>query len=142
VHGTTHRVVADAWEEEKSSLFPLANRRAYPLVVECLRRVSRDAFVCWRSNRYSVPWQNAGKEVLLREIGGVIEILRDQAQLAVHARCLDRHQTIVIASHHADIPTSGLRGGKARLSLKARSPEVEVRSLSAYEALLSQEEAA
>jgi transposase len=141
VHGTTHRVVAEAWEQEKPALQPLASRRAYPLVVERVHRVSRDGFVCWGSNRYSVPWQHAGAEVRVREAGEVIEILRAAAQIAVHARCRSRHQTLLIAAHHADIPTNRVRAGKARLALAARAPEVEVRSLSVYEALLSQEAA-
>jgi transposase len=135
VHGTTHRIVRQAWEEEKPSLQPLQNRRAFPLVVECVRRVTRDAFVCWGSNRYSVPWQHAGKEVLVREVGAVVEILREQTQLAVHALCVLHHQTCVVAAHHADIPTSCSKTGKARLSLQASAPEVEIRSLSAYAAL-------
>jgi len=141
VHGTTHAVVQEAWEQEKPSLQPLANRRAYPLVVECVRRVSRDAFVCWQSNRYSVPWQQAGKEVLVREIGAVVEILRDSVQIAVHARSAQRHQSIVVAAHHADIPLGASRAGKARLSLKEKAPDVQVRSLSVYEEILSLEAA-
>jgi transposase len=142
VHGTTHRVVLDAWEEEKPSLQSLYNRRTYPLVVECLRRVTRDGFVSWQSNRYSVPWQHAGQEVLVREIGAVVEILRDQTQLAVHARCSGSHQIVLLPTHHVDIPLRETRGGKARLSLQECAPEVEIRSLSVYEALLSLEVAA
>jgi len=142
VHGTTHRVVGEAWEEEKPALQPWANRRAFPIVVEEVRRVTRDAFVCWKSNRYSVPWQHAGKEVLVREVGAVVEILREQTQLAVHPLCLQQHQALQLPAHHADIPTQAPKGGKARLSLKVSTPEVEVRSLDAYEALLSLEEVA
>lgn len=142
VHGTTHRVVNEAWEEEKPTLQPAANRRAYPLVVECVRRVSRDAFVCFKSNRYSVPWQQAGKEVFVREVGATVEIVREEVQLAVHALCLGHQQTLVVAAHHKDIPTTAPHAGKARLSLTARAPQVEVRSLAVYEALVSLEEVA
>lgn len=138
VHGTTHRVVGEAWEEEKPTLQPATNRRAYPLVVECVRRVTRDAFVCWKSNRYSVPWQQAGKEVLVREVGAVVEIVGEQTQIAVHALCTGHHQTLVIAAHHKDIPTSAPKSGKARLSLTVCAPQVEVRSLAVYAALESE----
>lgn len=142
VHGTTHRRVDQAWEEEKPSLQPLALRRTYPLVVECVRRVSRDAFVCWRSNRYSVPWRHVGQEVRVREVGQVVEVLHGPTQIAVHALCQQRHQCLVLAAHHQDIPTSDPYRGKARLSLKASAPQVAVRSLSEYEALVSLEGAA
>lgn len=135
VHGTTYRVVEEAWNEEKLALQPLANRRAYPLVVEEVRRVTRDAFVCWRGNRYSVPWQNAGKEVLVREVGGQIEICRENQTLAAHLCCSGSHQLVTVSAHHAGIPTSTANTGKARLSLNVRAPEVEVRSLDVYEEL-------
>jgi hypothetical protein len=48
----------------------------------------------------------------------------------------------VVAAHHAQIPSTGSHRGKARLHLKGRAPEVEVRSLSVYEALVAPEEAA
>jgi transposase len=142
VHGTTHRVVRDAWEQEKPALLPSVNRRAYPLVVEMARRVTRDAFVSYQSNRYSVPWQEAGKEVLVREVGAVIEVVRDGKTLAAHPRCSGRHQTVTVSAHHAGIPTGGSKSGKARLSLKVTTPDVEVRSLAVYEALLVGEGAA
>jgi transposase len=142
VHGTTHRIVQEAWEEEKSSLLPAVNRRAFPLVVESIRRVTRDAYVSYQNNRYSVPWQEAGKEVLVREVGAVIEVIRDRQTLAAHARCLGRLQTVTVAAHHAGIPNYNSKGGKARLSLKVTAPQVEVRSLSVYEALLVMEGAA
>jgi transposase len=142
VHGTTHRIVRDAWEEEKPHLSPSANRRAFPLVFETARRVTRDAYVSYQGNRYSVPWQEAGREVLVREVGDQIEIARDGRKLAVHSRRPGRLQTVTVSAHHAGIPTSGNTGGKARLSLKVAAPQVEVRSLSAYEALLEMEGAA
>jgi hypothetical protein len=118
------------------------NRRAFPFVVETPRRVTRDAYVSYQSNRYSVPWQEAGKQVLVREIGAVIEIVRDGQTLAAHTRCPGRLQTVRVSAHHVGIPTSGNKSGKARLCLKVTAPQVEVRSLAAYEALLVREGAA
>lgn len=145
VHGTTHRVVRDAWAEEKQHLRSVVGRPAYPLVDkadEQVRVVSRDAFVAYQSNRYSVPWQASGKEVVVREKDGRIEILRDGQVLATHTRSTERLQTIVIAAHHADIPSSdtGRRGGKPRLTLTLAAPQVEVRPLSVYEELEELEE--
>jgi len=142
LHGTTHRLVNQAWEEEKPHLQPLSSRRAYPLVVECVRRVSRDAFVCWGSNRYSVPWRHAGQEVRVREVDQVVAVLREATQIAVHALCQQRHQTLVIEAHHKDIPTANAYRGKARLALTVSPPAVEVRSLAEYEALAAWEGAA
>lgn len=141
VHGTTHRIVREAWGEEKRHLQSIVGRppysQLYALVEEQVRIVSRDAFIAYKANRYSVPWQSAGKEVAVREKDDRIEIVRDGQVLATHVRSTDRYQTIVIAAHHADIPTvdTGRRGSKPRLALKFAAPEVEVRPLSVYEAV-------
>lgn len=132
VHGTTFRVVQEAWEAEKPHLHPVAAQPPYPLVVEVVRRVSRDAFVSYKTSRYSVPWQQAGKEVIVRECGDKIEIVREQQRLAVHPLQTQQHQIVIQIAHHAGIPMQDRRQGKPRLALKVSAPEVEVRSLAVY----------
>lgn len=135
VHGTTHLVVAEAWQQEKLYLQPVAGRTPYPYLPEQTRRVSRDAFVCYQTNRYSVPWQNAGQEVSVREIDAQVQIRRGGEQIAVHGFCPGRYQTVTLAAHHADIPlgVSGRPQGKTKITIRADEPQVQVRSLSAYE---------
>ena len=133
VHGSTHRIVREAWEEEKPALQPAHHRRAFPLVVECLRQVSRDAFVSYKGNRYSVPWQQAGRQVLVREIGNTLEIVRDEQTLACHVVNPASHQVVCQKEHPAGIPTPTRRLGKTRLQLTEGAPQVEERSLRVYE---------
>ena len=136
-HGTTGRCVAEAWEEEKPSLQPLAGRGPYPYLPQAVRRVARDAYVAYGGNRYSVPWQAAGQEVYVSELSGRLEVYREGQRLAVHEFCSGRHQRITQAQHHQGIPGVPARaqGGKPRLRLKETEPRVEVRPLSVYEAL-------
>lgn len=136
LHGTTHQCVAEAWEAEKPHLQPIAGRLPFPLMPQQIRRVARDAYVSYRTNRYSVPFRAAGQEVCIREVDGHLEILRDQVRLARHRLCSGRHQVITVAAHHAPIPTgtSGRRK-KATITLSGAAPTVEVRGLAVYEAL-------
>jgi transposase len=136
VHGTTHRVVAAAWEEEKSYLQPLAGRAPFPLPGGAFRRVGRDAYVAYQANRYSVPWSAVGQEVEVREVDGQVEIWRANRRLATHPRCPGRYQVSTVAAHHAGMPwgPSG-RQGKHRITLVDGAPPVEVRSLLVYEAV-------
>jgi hypothetical protein len=76
VHGTTHRVICDAWLSEKAHRMPLMGRVPYPLMHEVTRRVSRDAYIAYRGNRYSVPWTAAGQEVCVREEADRVWIVR------------------------------------------------------------------
>lgn len=139
VHGTTHRCIREAWEQEKPHLLPVMGRAPYPLRQESTRRVSRDAFVAWKNNRYSVPWQAAGQEVLVREDVGKLWIEHGGALLAVHPLCPGLHQIVTATDHHAYIPLSppAARTRKNRVLIQAPSaPVVEVRPLSVYEEAL------
>lgn len=138
IHGTTHRNVFTAWNEEKLLLLPLLGRTAYPYASEEMRKVSRDAFISFKGNRYSVPWRLAGQEVTVREADGHLHIQKGKERLAAHPLLASgTHQNVIIASHHEAIPLGSLeRGGKPRIvvrSLEAEMPIVEVRSLTAYE---------
>ena len=137
VHGTTHQPVSELWQQERLHLQPLAGRAPYPFVPETVRRVSRDAFVCYQTNRYSVPWLWAGQEVSVRERDGQVHIFRLSEQIAVHALCGRRYQTLTNPAHHADIPFSqgASKKGKARITIRVDEPQVQVRELSVYEDL-------
>jgi len=137
VHGTTHRVVREAWQEEVPHLQPCAGRLPFPHAPAIVRRVSRDAYVSYQTNRYPVPWEAAGQEVTLHIVGEQLEIRAGDALLAAHALCTGQHQVLTLPGHYAGLPAgaTGPPGGKARITITAGVPEVEVRPLSAYDAL-------
>lgn len=136
IHGTTHQCVALAWEAEKPYLKPIGERLPFPLVPQQIRRVAKDAYVSYHTNRYSVPWRAAGQEVCLLEVDGYLEIRRDQTLLARHPLCSDRYQRITVAAHHAQIPSgTPSRRKKATITLSREAPTVEVREMAVYEAL-------
>lgn len=133
VHGTTHRVVGEAWEEEKPFLLPL--RSLYAYCPEERRKVSRDAYLHYKSNRYSVPWEAAGTAVGVREVDGRLEILEGSGGVITsHPLCRERRQVLTQVSHHAGIPLGGdRRPSGTKLYLVEGAPEVEVRDLSVYD---------
>ena len=138
VHGTTHCVVRERWEAEKPHLQPIAGRAAYPFVEEELRRVSRDAYVAWQGNRYSVPWRFAGQQVRVRGQGKVIQVYAGTECIALHPLRLGKHQLADVAEHHAGIPLGRLRPpAKTQIQLRSLAPAVEVRPLAAYDYLVA-----
>jgi transposase len=139
VHGTTHRVVAEAWEEERPHLLPVAGRPPYPLVIQQVRRVARDAYVDYGTNRYPVPWRAAGRQVWVREAEGFLEIVREEETLARHELCRGRHQVLPGGTYHADMPLAG-RGsrGKRQIVIRDEAPQVEQRPLALYERLAAE----
>lgn len=63
VHGTTKVRPVDRFAEER--LIPLPVRR-YLGVAEEFREVSKDCLISYGRVSYSVPWQHAGRQVLIR----------------------------------------------------------------------------
>jgi transposase len=136
VHGTTHEVVRERWEQEKVTLQPLEGRPPYPYANDEGRKVSRDAFVAWEGSRYSVPFEHAGAEVRVRASDHSVQVWRGEQAIATHERAGRRHATVCDPRHHAAIPLNATRRpGKNRITIAVAAPHVEVRSLAAYEAL-------
>ena len=135
VHGTTHERVDQRLAKEKLRLQPIAGRLPYPYVDEELRKVARDAYVSWESNRYSVPWTYAGASVWVRERGDQIEVHYGGQCIATHARASGKHQLTRVPEHHHGIPL-GARGPSTKIliHIQQAAPVVEVRSLAAYDA--------
>jgi len=63
-HGTTHEVPLERLSAEH--LLPMTGVRPFQVVLTEERKVSRDCFVHYRTNRYSVPWKFAGRTARLR----------------------------------------------------------------------------
>ncbi len=132
-HGTTHRIVSEAWQEEKAHLQQIGARPPYPFVQEQTRRISEDAYVAFRTNRYAAPWEAAGKEVCVRLVCEQVQILHAQQVLAVHPLCTGRHQRIEDKALHAGMPFGGARSHrKTRITIAPAGPTVEQRSLEVY----------
>jgi transposase len=134
VHGTTHRCVADAWEAEKAHLGHLQPPYAY--VPETARRVARDAYVEYRTNRYSVPWRLAGQQVTLRPTDEHLSVWAGREPVAEHQLDARRFQVITDPDHHVGIPfarDATRRSRKNEVVIVPSAPDVIVRSLWAYE---------
>jgi hypothetical protein len=134
VHGTTQEQVAARWKLESPILQPIGGRLPYPYLDEELRKVARDAYVAWRGNRYSVPWQYAGREVWVHDGSGQVEVHYGGDRIASHAAVAGKHKTVTRTEHHQNIPL-GTTGGerKTLIHLRQTAPVVEVRPLSVYE---------
>jgi hypothetical protein len=132
-HGTTHRVVGEAWLQEKPFLQQGSTRPPYPFAHDEERQVAQDAYVAFRTNRYAVPWQAAGKEVWVRLVGEKVEIRCDHEVLVTHALCAGRYQTLKAPELHAGMPFGpGRSPTKTKIAIVVGAPVVQQRSLEVY----------
>ncbi|WMT44422.1 MAG: IS21 family transposase [Cuniculiplasma divulgatum] len=83
IHGTTHEVPVERWKKE--SLSPLSSVPAYMTRKEESRKISRDCYVSYKGNRYSVPWKYAGRECSIIEEPALVKIEIDSSIVAEHS---------------------------------------------------------
>ena len=65
IHGTTHEIPYERLRKEQ--LNPLDSVQAYSIRIEEIRKISRDCYVSYKGNRYSVPWVHAGRAARIIE---------------------------------------------------------------------------
>ena len=83
IHGTTqHEIPLQRLKDE--SLNPLSSVPAYMTRREESRKVSRDCYVSYRGNRYSVPWKYEGRECMIIEESATLKIEIDSGIVADH----------------------------------------------------------
>ena len=101
VHGTTKVSPLKRFEEERLLLRELP-RRPFVLPCQSLRQVSNDCLISYGGVRYSVPWQYAGKSVVVRLHQGreVRVCALDGATIACHNRRPSGTPPVICQEHY------------------------------------------
>ena len=81
--------VAQAWERERRLLTPLPETLPESFDVVVRRPVGMDCMVSFEGRQYSVPFRFVKQEVEVRGLSGRVQMLKDNAVIAVHARGTD-----------------------------------------------------
>jgi hypothetical protein len=119
VHGTVKEVVAERFARELPFLDPLLRHR-YDTSYRELRRVTWDAYVEVRGNRYSIPANLVGQTVVVRiGLDRTLRVYHAEVLVATHLLRSSQDGWVTVPEHHADLWKSAL--------------QVERRSLEAYE---------
>jgi len=135
-HGTTNEIPFDRLNQE--NLKPMTGVPPYPLRREEHRKISREAYVSYRGNRYSVPYRYAGRDA-------VLELQDNQMTVRVGTEAVCSH---TIVPGHARVIRekehfSGLLAEAMQCNARCRktpkplfsiaAPQVEQRPLSVYD---------
>jgi transposase len=97
IHGTTGVRPIDRFPHEK--LLSFAHVPPYRLETAIIRKVPNDARVCFRTNRYSVPWRLIGQQVEVRMEDGEVVLLQGDQVIARHALLSGRFRESVDPAH-------------------------------------------
>jgi transposase len=137
LHGTTQRIVAEAFAAEQSELQTLPEH-PFGAVLKLERRVSHDGFVAIGGNYYSVP-DRTRRVVEVQQMPDRIRILDLGAVVAEHAVLEGRKQYRIDRSHR----TGGSARGRTMTSLTDITvgrigDHVPARSLAIYQLIGAQ----
>lgn len=127
LHASTRERPADRLLVERPRLHALPERPFdTDRIVPCV--VSKDARVRLDSNTYSVPPEWTGKTVHVRADDVSVRVFHEGAEVAQHARCWGRHQTVEDSAHIARLleRRQGARGSKQRERILHLGPEARL----------------
>lgn len=112
-HGTTHRIVAEAFAEEQPHLQPLP-AVDYQAVLRVERRVSRDGMVSVDGNQYSVPDTTMRRIVEIQVTCDHVHLLDEGRLVAVHEVLTGRGKRVIAAGHRHNPPPGNARTPRRR----------------------------
>lgn len=137
VHGTTHEVPAERLKREGLRAVTV---QGYRVVVEEGRKISRDCFVSYRGNQYSVPYRYAGRNATVRLEDDLLRVFVGADELCCHEVLSGTGRVCRVEAHFHGLLEEVMGeepGRKQGLPVLRFEPvvEVEKRSLAVYEAL-------
>jgi transposase len=145
IHGTTGEVPFDRLPLEH--LQSIVDKPDYDTSLILFRRATKDCFVSYDGNYYSVPWEYARKTLKLKETEeGQLIILNPQDEEIAHHRVRNGHnQRVVVAAHYENMGR-GSHPARRPLAIQVSSPQglaslplapqVEARPLCWYDQIL------
>jgi transposase len=135
VHGTTARVVAEHFAQERVRLGSLP-AGAFNATLKLERRISHEGMVSVGGNRYSVPDGTRSRTVEVHTLAQEIRIFEDGALIAVHPVLQGRRQYSVLPEHRKLVRTGSHRSATTKGAPLTRAGEaVARRPLSFYDAV-------
>lgn len=138
---TTQQCPNDRFIEERTFLIRWNTKPLYQVRQWELREVSKDCFISYQQNKYSVPYRYAGQQVKLHETNeGMLELYDEYERIAVHPLIDGRHQMTMKPEHYTGLPGTKKEQetnlhGLATPDSPTPIPTVESRSLAIYAAL-------
>ncbi|MBP0447928.1 IS21 family transposase, partial [Roseomonas sp. SSH11] len=138
LHGTTGRIVAEHFAEERPSLRPLP-AGPFNAVLRLERRISHEGMISVGGNLYSVPDGTRRRPVEVQVTASEVHILEDGRLVAVHP-VLEGRGRRRIAEGHRTLPpphnsTTPRQGGRSSPPPPPDTAGVAPRSLAIYEAI-------
>jgi transposase len=139
VHRTTGAIPKDQLAAE--DLTPFSDKPPYQVVLVSYRKISRDCYVSYLGNRYSVPWRYAGLQARILDKDHRISVEVNGSPVCEHGLKPGAGSVVRVKEHFdgllAEIRGRNLRTHVQRVLKLPGAPDVEHRPLSVYEEVFS-----
>ncbi len=137
VHGTTHEIPLERFKEE--NLILLDQVPPYKIVKLETRKVSRDCYVSYLGNKYSIPYKFAESIAELHIFDGKFQVYIDNEVVCEHEILPGNCRVIRKKEHFQGLLSeiqkqNSVSRNTSKILMKFSDPEVEKRSLEVYEA--------
>jgi transposase len=137
VHGTTHEIPLERLKSE--GLKPIDGVPVYLIIREDVRKISRDCYISYLGNKYSVPHRFAGREATLQIFDGNFRVIVGGELACEHEILPGTSRMSRVKEHFQGLLGDIMKENKAAMTrhqsiLKFSEPEVEKRPLSVYDA--------
>jgi transposase len=136
IHGTTKEPPINRWPVEK--LEPFDTKTPFQITRTEYRKISRDCFISYMGNHYSVPWQYAGLQAKLQIQNTKVKVSVNGNDICDHVVREGSGQVVRTNEHFEgllkEIMTRNRAQHELRISrMKILAPEVEKRPLVEYD---------
>ncbi len=136
LHGTTHEIPRDRLIRE--NLSSPVHVPEYQIVLTESRKISRDCYVSYQGNHYSVPYQYAGRTAIVRVTRDLLEVLVRGEIICTHQFVTGGHRVSRNPDHFHGLLSEVMRSTSRRsqvhpVILEITSPSVERRPLAVYD---------
>jgi len=137
VHGTTHEIPLERFKEE--NLILLDQVPPYKIVKLETRKVSRDCYVSYLGNKYSIPYKFAERIAELHIFDGKFQVYIDNEGVCEHEILPGNCRVIRKKEHFQGLSSeiqkqNSVCQNTSKILMKFSDQEVEKRSLEVYEA--------
>jgi transposase len=141
IHGTTHEIPLDRFKEESLHLQNIDQALPYHNVREETRKISRDAYISYLGNRYSVPYRFAGRTSILRISDTSFTVVVGSEEVCIHEILPGRGRLSRNKDHFKGLLSEILKQNSAHRVegssvLKFDDLDIEHRSLAVYDAFV------
>lgn len=137
-HGTTQEIPVDRLKIEQPKLKDIHSIPPYQIVLYETRKVSRDSFVSYLGNKYSVPYHFSNREVTLKISQDSFIVIYNNEEICCHEIASGKNRRIHTKEHFTGLLSetkkqNSKKSYSGRPVLYFEEEEVMSRSLDVYE---------